>query len=788
MKNQTSNIKSQNCGIPAGRDDLPTFAFCILIFAFGPLLVSANAAAEEFLPPVSEGKTWKLIWSDEFDGPKIDESKWEIMGDWKRRGAYWFKEDSYLDGKGNLLLRTKKDGDRYTSGAVRSQGKFEHTFGYWVCRCKFPTQEGHWPAFWLFARPGVGKVGNEGRDGTEIDIMEKPWREDRITQNLHWDGYGAAHKDAGGKITQVPGVSKGFHTFALHWTPEEYVFYVDGNETWRTRAGGVSQVGEFIKLAEEIGDWGGDITKAKLPDYFTVDYVRVYETVEKDDPAAHKELISKAVSVRPSPRQLAWQQLEFIGFVHFGVNTFTGREWGTGKEDPAIFDPEKLDTDQWCRMMKAAGMKQVILTAKHHDGFCLWQSRYTTHSVASSRWRGGEGDVLRDLVESCRKYGLKVGVYLSPADLYQIENAGGLYGNLSKYTERTIPRPVPGRPFGDKRTFKYVVDDYNEYFLNQLFELLTEYGPIHEVWFDGAHPKRKGGQTYTYANWYAMIRELAPQAVIFGKGPDVRWCGNEAGRARAAEWSVIPIDAPVGKFTWPDMTAQDLASLDKLASTLEKGGHLHWYPAETDTSIRHGWFWRDERQRVKTTEHIVDIWYNSVGGNTVLLLNIPPNSDGLFAERDCRVLTEVGKILRETFKTNLAAGAKATASATGSRQYRAANALDGNTTTCWMPPDWTTQAELTITLAGEKTFNRIVFQEQIRYHGQRIAKFTIDAQVNGKWKQIAEGQTVGHKRICRTENVTTNKVRIRIPESRLTPTISNLALFHAPPTEAIIGD
>jgi len=632
VKYQISNIKYHHCVIPAGRDDLLNFVFCISIVAFGPLLMFANAAVaeDEFLPSVPEGKTWKLAWSDEFEGTKIDESKWEIMGDWKRRGAFWVKEDSYLDGKGNLLLRTKKDGDRY---------------------------------------------------------------------------------------------------------------------------------------------------------------VRVYETVDRDDSAARKELIHKAVSVKPSPRQFAWQQLEFIGFVHFGVNTFSGREWGTGKEDPAMFNPETLDTDQWCRTMKAAGMKQVILTAKHHDGFCLWQTRYTTHSVASSRWRGGKGDVLRDLVKSCRKYGLKVGVYLSPADLYQIEDPAGLYGNLSKYTERTIPRPVPARPFGDRRTFKYVVDDYNEYFLNQLFELLTEYGPIHEVWFDGAHPKRKGGQTYTYANWYAMIRELAPQAVIFGKGPDVRWCGNEAGRARVAEWSVIPIDTPVGEFTWPDMTAQDLASLDKLASTVDKGGYLHWYPAETDTSIRHGWFWRDEKQRVKTTEHIVDIWYNSVGGNTVLLLNIPPNSDGLFAERDCKVLTEVGKILRETFKTNLAAGAKATASATREgRAFRPANALDGNTDTCWSPPDWATQAELTITMPGKKTFNVIMFQEQIRYHGQRIAKFAIDAQVDGKWQQIAKGQTVGYKKICRTEDVTTNKVRIRILESRLSPTVSNLALFHAPPIEQIISN
>jgi len=269
--------------------------------------------------------------------------------------------------------------------------------------------------------------------------------------------------------------------------------------------------------------------------------------------------------------------------------------------------------------------------------------------------------------------------------------------------------------------------------------------------------------------------------VIFGKGPDVRWVGNEAGNSREAEWSVIPINAPVDKFAWPDMTAQDLGSLDKLQETLSRGGYLHWYPAETDTSIRRGWFWRDEKQRVKTTEHILDIWYRSVGGNTVLLLNIPPNRDGLFAERDCKVLTELGHILRETFKTNLAAGATATASATRGAGFKAANALDGDTATCWMPPDWTTQAKLTVTLPGEKTFNVVMFQEQIRDFGQRIAKFAIDVQKDGRWQQVAEGQTVGYKRICRIPEVASDKVRVRILDARVCPTIATFALYHAPP-------
>jgi alpha-L-fucosidase len=490
-----------------------------------------------------------------------------------------------------------------------------------------------------------------------------------------------------------------------------------------------------------------------------------------------EDIIFKAGHVVPSQRQYEWQKGEFICFIHFGVNTFTGREWGTGMEDPNIFTPEKLDTDQWCRMMKAAGMTEAILTVKHHDGFCLWQTRYTNHSVASSPWRDGKGDVLRDMVNSCRKFGIKVGIYLSPADLYQIENPAGLYGNLSEYTERTIPRPVPGRPFKDTRTFKFNLDDYNEYFMNQLFELLTEYGPIHEVWFDGAHPKRKGGQTYTYAHWYELIRELAPEAVIFGKGPDVRWCGNEAGQTRDAEWNVIPLKVSPDEFDWPDMTDTDLASREKLRQMVGRGGYLHWYPAETNTSIRRGWFWRDEKQYVKTTKQILDIWYRSVGGNTVFLLNVPPNRDGLFPERDCKVLQEVGQVILRTFETNLVEGATATASNTAEPDFNAGNVLDNNPNTCWAAPNGTTEVELVITLNNDKKFNRIMFAEQIRDFGQRIEKFAVDAFVDGQWREIANGQTVGYKRICRTETVTTNKVRLRVLNSRVCPTISNFGLY-----------
>jgi alpha-L-fucosidase len=503
-------------------------------------------------------------------------------------------------------------------------------------------------------------------------------------------------------------------------------------------------------------------------------------------PAAESEgdrlrtVMLQAVACKPHPRQVAWQENEFTGFVHFGVNTFSGREWGTGMEDPNIFQPAELDTDQWCRAMKTAGMKLVVFTAKHHDGFCLWQTRYTNHSVASSSWRNGQGDVLRELSRSCKEFGLKLGVYLSPADLYQIENPKGLYGNLSEYSKRTIPRPVAGRRFEDRRTFQFEVDDYNEYFMNQLFELLTEYGPIHEVWFDGAHPKRKGGQKYTYNQWYQLIRELAPEAVIFGKGPDVRWVGNEAGGSRPAEWSVVPIGGRPDEWNWPDMTARDLGSLAKLDAALREGGFLHWYPAETDTSIRHGWFWRDEQQHVKPTEEILDIWYRAVGGNAVLLLNIPPNRQGRFADRDVSVLEEVGAVVRATFTSNLADGATASASASRGREFAASNILDGDARTCWMPPDWSDPTQVIITLSEPRTFNRVVLQEQIGDHSQRIERFGVDAHENGNWKQIAEGTTVGYKRICRTPTITTDRVRLRVLNSRVAPTISNFALYREP--------
>ena len=243
---------------------------------FATVAASAIAAeVESSLPSAPEGKKWRLVWSDEFTGPKLDETKWNRLGDWKRRDGFWVKDDAYVNGEGSLLLRTKKDGDRYTCGAVNTKDKFTHSFGYYEARCKMPKAPGHWAAFWIMG-DGVNKVGDDGRNGTEIDIIEMPWRDGRLTINLHWDGYGKDHKSAGTKF-KVEGVTEGWHTYGLRWLPEEYTFYVDGKEVWRSKAGGVCQVPEFIKLTEEIGDWAGDIKQAKLPDYFEVDYVRVFD-------------------------------------------------------------------------------------------------------------------------------------------------------------------------------------------------------------------------------------------------------------------------------------------------------------------------------------------------------------------------------------------------------------------------------------------------------------------------------------------------------------------------------
>lgn len=486
--------------------------------------------------------------------------------------------------------------------------------------------------------------------------------------------------------------------------------------------------------------------------------LKTSNTIPVEDGDSKETIIAKAAHVIPTSQQLAALKNEFIAFIHFGPNTFTQMEWGNGMENPKVFDLKELHTDQWCEAMKSAGMKMVIITVKHHDGFVLWQSRYSNHGIMSTPFKNGKGDVLKDLAASCKNYGLKLGIYLSPADLFQIESPTGLYGNLSNYTERTIPRPVEGRPFKNKKTFSFKVDDYNEYFLNQLFELLTEYGPVDEVWFDGAHPKTKGNQKYNYTAWKKLIRTLAPKAVIFGK-EDIRWCGNEAGRTRNTEWNVLPYrEDPNGLSNFDDLTDESLGNREDLY----KGKYLHYQQAETNTSIREGWFYRDDtKQKVRSADDIFDIYERSVGGNSTFLLNIPPNREGKFSDEDVSVLKEVGRRIEETYTNNLFAKA-----------YGPSQVIDNDEASYLILNKQ--NSEIIISTPVPVTINRLVLQEDIATQGERVEKHALDVWINNEWKEIATASNIGYKRILRFPEVTSTKFRIRILESRYEPAISTI--------------
>lgn len=489
---------------------------------------------------------------------------------------------------------------------------------------------------------------------------------------------------------------------------------------------------------------------------------RKYCNTVKIDGDDANTIIEKAANVVPTANQLAALEREFIAFIHFGPNTFTGKEWGSGFESSETFALETLDTDQWCKAIKDAGMKMVIFTAKHHDGYIMWQSRYTDHGIMSSKFRDGKGDVLKDLSESCRKYGLELGIYLSPADLYQIESPDGLYGNLSRPSLRTIPREVEGRPFSNKTKFKFNVDDYNEYYLNQLSELLTEYGPISEIWLDGAHPKTKGGQTYNYNAWRELIRTLAPKANIFGR-EDLRWCGNEGGHTRDSEWNVVPYMANPDTLTWySDMMADPLGGREQLC----EGKYLHYQPAETDVSIRDGWFWRDNtHQQTRTADNVFDIYERSVGGNAILLLNLPPDNQGRFPEKDLKTLEETGRRIRETYGIDLLEGAKCPKAL-----------LDNDIDTYIKVKDG---EDFVVTLPEKRWINRIVLQEAIATVGERAERFAVDARIDGEWKEIATSTNIGHKRILRVNDMETDALRFRLLQSRAMVAISKMSAHYS---------
>jgi alpha-L-fucosidase len=461
------------------------------------------------------------------------------------------------------------------------------------------------------------------------------------------------------------------------------------------------------------------------------------------DTAARVEA-PKPVGAVPTKAQLAWQSCETNLFLHFGVNTFTDREWGTGQEDPRVFNPSRLDARQWARAAKAGGFKIVILTAKHHDGFCLWPSRYTDHSVRSSPWRDGKGDVVRELADACRESGLKLGLYLSPWDRHE-----QTYGDSSRY---------------------------NEYYKAQMAELLTGYGPIAEVWFDGACGEGPNGkrQEYDWEGFRALVRKLQPEAVMFSDaGPDVRWIGNERGTAGDPCWATVD----PAKVPYPG------APGEAVIQALQHGdpGGSVWRPGESDVSIRPGWFWhRKEDDKVRSTENLVDLYFKSVGRNSLMLLNVPPNDQGLLSEPDVRRLAEFRARLDFVFRTDLARGAMASAGNTRGNEaaFAPARALDGDGGTFWATDDDVTSSWLEVDLGRRERINISSIQEAIAL-GQRVESYHLECQDGESWREFTRGTTIGHKRLDRFDAVTAQRIRLVIDRARACPAISSFSLYFA---------
>lgn len=453
-----------------------------------------------------------------------------------------------------------------------------------------------------------------------------------------------------------------------------------------------------------------------------------YEKYVNFGNADTEQKIDMVARLVPTPSQLQWQRWELTAFIHFTVNTFTDLEWGTGKESPDVFAPTNLDTDQWVEILRDAGFKMVMLTAKHHDGFCLWPTKTTEHSVASSGWMNGKGDVVKMLRNSCDKYGMKMGVYVSPWD----RNAGS-YGTGKAY---------------------------DDFFVAQLTELLTNYGEIAEVWFDGANGSDKDGkhQTYDWPRYIKAVKDLQPAAVTAVMGDDIRWVGNEEGKGRDEEWSASAMAPTANPLTDPTPAIKalgadspDLGSRKILAEAKE----MYWFPSEVDVSIRPGWFYHtNEDSQVKSLEKLQSIYFTSVGYNSVLLLNVPPDRTGRIHTNDERRLREFGAWLRTTFTQNaVKAGEQAWTAASGeSKEFEVA----------------------------QTPFNVVMLQEDIS-KGQRVERFKVEYSADGTtWNDLATGTTIGHKRLIKLDTPkTARKIRVTVEQARTTANMSNVGLFNS---------
>ncbi len=452
----------------------------------------------------------------------------------------------------------------------------------------------------------------------------------------------------------------------------------------------------------------------------------------------------------PSERQLRWHAMEFYGFLHFTVNTFTDKEWGYGDESESVFNPTDFDADQIVGTAKAAGMAGVILTAKHHDGFCLWPSQYTEHSVKNSPWRGGKGDVVKEIAEACQRQGLRFGVYLSP---------------------------------WDRNHKDYARPEYLTYYRHQLRELLTNYGELFTVWFDGANGgdgyyggaremRRIDNRTfYDWPNTWKIVRELQPLACMFSDaGPDFRWVGNESGIAGDPCWATLDLTKP-GRY--PGGSSQGLNSGERPGTA--------WLPAECDVSIRPGWFYHaSEDAKVKTASQLLDIYYKSVGRGACLNLNLPPDRRGQIHDTDIASLREFRRILDATFAKNLAHGARLAVSNQRGQQWNPETVLDGNRATYWLTEDEVKQADLVAELAQPATFNVVDLREYLPL-GQRIEAVALDQWKDGHWIEFAQATSIGNRRLIRLPaKITTDKVRLRVTQAAAAPAISEFGLYLEP--------
>lgn len=445
-------------------------------------------------------------------------------------------------------------------------------------------------------------------------------------------------------------------------------------------------------------------------------------------------LDERLIQIRPSERQLEHQKMEFYAFVHFSVNTFTNKEWGDGTESPKIFNPTKFNPEQWCKAIKSAKMTGLILTCKHHDGFCLWPSKFTNHTISESPFCNGKGDIVKEVSNACKKFGLKFGIYLSPWD-----RKSKLYGEGKLY---------------------------DDFFINQLTELLTNYGPIFSVWLDGACGEGPNGkkQIYDFSRYYEVIRKLQPNACISICGPDVRWCGNEAGHCRKSEWSVVPLrtkDTEIIKEKSQHFDNDEFRQRQIFASDEDLGSReilknekdLIWYPAEVNTSIRPGWFYhKNEDDKVRSLKELIDIYYNSVGGNATFLLNIPPTAEGLFYKTDVERLNEIGKYLESAFGNPI---------------------FSEN-----FPKIIKNKNDFIIEAEFDKNFvKNIILQEDIS-KSQRVETFFVELKSDGKWQKIFNGTVIGYKKIIKLENpIFADAIRITITDSRCEPILENVGIF-----------